>query len=140
MGKIRVKGKKVVCLYCLKKCDEFCNGILFKPQAEIIANYPRGSQAKWGHGWNFTRKLIYYRDNGKCYYCKETISMMGCEVHHLKHRQFRGSDHPRNLILLCVKCHKITFAPYIEKIQIRQTMVKIRDEFWRKQGFIESKK
>ena len=37
----------------------------------------------------------------KCYFCGNEAS----EVHHIRPRQLKGSDHPGNLIPLCELCH-----------------------------------
>lgn len=30
---------------------------------------------------------------------------VACEVHHIRPREYGGTDHPRNLIPLCRECH-----------------------------------
>ena len=48
-------------------------------------------------------EYIIERDNGLCQIC----GTVGTEKHHIKFRSNRGLDHANNLILLCIKCHKM---------------------------------
>lgn len=61
------------------------------------------------HPWSFqnTKKLAFKRDIGICRSCKSELNGT-YEVHHIRPRSRGGSDHPANLILLCLKCHNIT--------------------------------
>ena len=124
--------KRTICFYCLddEKCTEFCMYKKFKPTAEVMANFPNGSTAKWKHGWIFTRHLVYLRDKRKCHFCECMIIGKHYETHHLKRRQFKGSNHPRNLANCCPKCHQITLASYTEKILVEQKIVKKNKAYW----------
>ncbi len=60
------------------------------------------------HPWTFqsTKTLVFWRDMGICRCCgKKTDDY---EIHHIKPRCKGGSDHPANLVLLCVNCHNLT--------------------------------
>lgn len=124
--------KRTICFYCTHEddCKKFCDMKKFKPTAEIMANYPNGSTAKWKHCWSVTRQIVYIRDKRKCHFCGKVILGKEYEVHHLKRRQCRGSDHPRNLVTVCSRCHNITLATYTEKLLIREKQVRIQDAYW----------
>ena len=138
---MRVKAKKTICYFCTNeescKIEDFCEHKKFRPTAETFPNYPNGSQAKWRYAWYFTRKLVYLRDKRTCYFCKKKILDKGFDVHHLKRRDMHGSNHPRNLVLACVKCHKITLASATEKALITETTRKKYTSFWKNQGIVK---
>lgn len=60
------------------------------------------------HPWTFqnTKGMVFWRDMGICRCCG--IKANEYEIHHIKSRYQGGSDHPQNLILLCVNCHNLT--------------------------------
>lgn len=125
--------KRTICFYCIYEgdCDTFCDMQKFKPTAEIMANFPHGSTAKWKHCWSVTRQIVYLRDKRKCHFCGKMIMGKNYEVHHLKRRQFKGSNHPRNLVTACIRCHNITLASHTEKQLIQQKQIKQRDKYWK---------
>lgn len=51
--------------------------------------------------WQAERKAVLLRDP-ICRICNQRKS---AEVHHIRPRFLKGSDHPRNLIGLCLECH-----------------------------------
>lgn len=60
------------------------------------------------HPWTFqsTKTLVFWRDMGICRCCGEKADEY--EIHHIKPQCEGGSDHPTNLVLLCIDCHNIT--------------------------------
>lgn len=66
------------------------------------------------HPWTFssTKILVFCRDQGICRVCGKKVKLHDNnyegEVHHIMPRSKGGSDHPKNLILLCVDCHNLT--------------------------------
>lgn len=73
---------------------------------------------------------MFYRDRRQCFRCKRTLKSY--ETHHLKRREFQGSNHPRNLITLCEKCHKISLSTLNDKIMQREMERVKNDGFWEK--------
>lgn len=64
-----------------------------------------GSQIFGGYWWSLVRDAVLERD-GKCQLCgHERFSDL--QVHHILPRHCGGSDHPMNLITVCVPCHKM---------------------------------
>lgn len=56
---------------------------------------------------SFTEKVkeeILERDGHKCYVCESECEEL--EIHHILKRRLVGSNEPKNLITLCVKCHR----------------------------------
>lgn len=59
--------------------------------------------------WRMIRSGVIERDGGRCRLCGKDLSTVPSwltEVHHIRPRAEGGSDHPSNLITLCVMCHK----------------------------------
>ncbi len=134
MVKILVK-RLDVCEYCtnqgMSKCTKngYCGGRDFKPQARIVPNRKSGSSGTWEMSWEFTKKLVKIRDHATCMHCGSTKTEKW-EVHHIKHQKFKGTDHPRNLLLLCTKCHKDTLGGYTEKLMKEQHRAKTYEDYW----------
>lgn len=63
-----------------------------------------GSPVYGSYWWQIVRDAILDRDNNRCQLC-------GCQkklhVHHIMPKRIGGSDHPVNLISLCIPCHKM---------------------------------
>ncbi len=60
------------------------------------------------HPWSFqnTKKLVFWRDLSICKCCgKKTDNY---EIHHIRSQVEGGSNHPQNLVLLCINCHNLT--------------------------------
>lgn len=57
--------------------------------------------------WNILRKFVYSRDNGICNYCKFNFELFQTHIHHVLELSEGGTNHPTNLKLLCIDCHKI---------------------------------
>ena len=53
------------------------------------------------YNWYFWRAYALKRDGGICQECGAPAT----EVHHIRAKSEEGSDHPDNLISLCVYCH-----------------------------------
>lgn len=51
--------------------------------------------------WDLVRRCVLIRDDERCRICGGKAT----EVHHIRPRQFDGSDDPRNLLALCKRCH-----------------------------------
>ena len=51
--------------------------------------------------WGAIRHTVMFRDGGLCQICKGN----GVEVHHIRPKQYGGTNDPRNLITLCHECH-----------------------------------
>jgi 5-methylcytosine-specific restriction protein A len=58
--------------------------------------------------WPHMRSIALSRDGRRCCACGKDLKAMPSwytEVHHIRARRNGGSDHPGNLITLCVECH-----------------------------------
>ena len=53
-------------------------------------------------GFDNVKAFVRFRDKHRCQQCGREEHI---EVHHIQHREDRGSDRPDNLICLCHKCH-----------------------------------
>lgn len=145
--KMRIDRKGYyVCSYCIHALDNtchrrfFCDGHYFKPVAEILPNLWNGSTAQWELSWQRTRRLVFYRDRSKCKRCGKSLSFRdkhGFEVHHLRRREYGGTNNPRNLILLCQECHKQFTASYTEKEAIKEANRRLNGKYWKKLGIKE---
>jgi len=89
---------------------------------------PGGSRHKEYRSWPILMVLVLNRDGNKCVACgkpqKEiryeteyeglhgdftySWSKTNLEVHHIIARKYGGTDHPTNLISLCLECHNKT--------------------------------
>jgi len=72
-------------------------------------HYTEGTDAKvpasevyGSYFWPIVRDAVLERDKNTCQMCGSTNRP---EVHHIKERHDGGSDHPYNLITLCIYCH-----------------------------------
>ncbi len=63
--------------------------------------------------WHLLRVQIHQRDGGKCRRCHKKVYLSTpnldalLEVHHVIFRSAGGSDHPSNLVALCLPCHSL---------------------------------
>lgn len=64
-----------------------------------------GSQIMGSYWWPIVRDAVLERD-GKCQLCGHGRSS-DLHVHHILPRHCGGSDHPQNLVTLCIPCHKM---------------------------------
>jgi 5-methylcytosine-specific restriction protein A len=58
--------------------------------------------------WTQMRAIALARDGRRCAHCMRDLRALPSwytEVHHIRARRLGGSDHPGNLITLCVECH-----------------------------------
>lgn len=56
--------------------------------------------------WRPLRQYVYLRDKGECQYCHSKVELHKCHCHHVLELSEGGTNHPTNLKILCVKCHK----------------------------------
>ena len=73
-----------------------------------------GSHIYGSFWWPIVRKAVLERDRHVCQICgSDGLSdipsgrLSAIEVHHIKNRQYGGSDNPLNLVSLCDGCHDI---------------------------------
>ncbi len=57
--------------------------------------------------WRILRQYVYARDEGKCRDCGNPVELFECHIHHVLELNQGGSNHPSNLKVLCIDCHKI---------------------------------
>jgi len=128
------------CRFCKSKhdCTKWCQYHDFRPVAEIYPMIRKGSITKWNYSWQFAKDITLLRQGFACFKCNAVIGQAphDHEVHHIRHRKYNGSDHPRNLIALCIDCHKATFSSCIEKIQKEEMLTKKQNSYWKQLGAI----
>lgn len=102
----------------------------FKPKPGINSNLNRNPKKEWyGDDWASLSDYVRRRDNYKCQ--AESVGLHKCNGHYpppftrLLHAHHivplpRGSNHPNNLITLCVDCHGQLHGKYLGKITERQ--------------------
>jgi len=59
--------------------------------------------------WRMIRGGVIERDGGVCRLCGKDLSNVPSwltEVHHIRPKCEGGTDHPSNLVTLCVMCHR----------------------------------
>ena len=56
--------------------------------------------------WRILRQYVYERDGGICAYCKNSVELINCNIHHALELSQGGTNHPTNLKILCKDCHK----------------------------------
>ena len=56
--------------------------------------------------WREVRQFVYERDKGRCQYCGDLVALDKCHIHHTLELSEHGTNHPTNLKVLCVRCHK----------------------------------
>lgn len=69
----------------------------------------RAALAMRASAWRMIRRGVIARDGGRCRICGKDLSRVPSwltEVHHVQPRSEGGSDHPSNLITLCIMCHR----------------------------------
>lgn len=85
--------------------------------------------------WDATRKRILRRDGHACQFCGIAESAhqdrfdTGLHIHHIRPREFMGSDHPENLITVCSRCHNTA-----EKISNHMIETEIKKEIREREG------
>ena len=99
--------KRWVCTQCMATAcggrddlANWCHGDDFRP-CPGIGFQRTGSKAVWDKSWEYARQLIWLRDHGQCVFCHQPAA----EVDHIMPRKLGGTDHPRNLRLICNQCH-----------------------------------
>jgi hypothetical protein len=72
---------------------------------------PEGTKEKGTTSWKTARLLTLYRDDCHCRVCHEPYARKNpVEVHHIIPKKDGGTHNLKNLITLCEKHHKETFA------------------------------
>src|SRR3954467_6298249 len=80
-----------------------------KPRARVMDT--RAKERLKEKQWREVKAIVRKRDGGHCRACsKHGRRKPGTEVHHLLYRSHGGKDDARNLILLCMDCHKDAHA------------------------------
>jgi predicted restriction endonuclease len=83
--------------------DSFQEDIVVDP---IDTRLPDAMRAS---AWRMIRKGVIERDGGQCRLCGKDLSRAPSwltEVHHVRPKREGGTDHPSNLITLCIMCHR----------------------------------
>lgn len=57
--------------------------------------------------WPKIRAAVYERDHGQCHVCCAFIPYEAYECGHIVDRVAGGSDHPANLVTMCVVCNRL---------------------------------
>lgn len=57
--------------------------------------------------WQTLRSLVYERDGGVCFVCGKSTPWEYYELGHLHDRCAGGSDHPENVVVMCVTCNRL---------------------------------
>jgi len=120
--------------HCLGVCDT-CKDYSNFTAPIYLAYKPRGSKAKWEHSWYYTTRLVLARDKNRCQECKKIVRD-GYEIHHIRRREYGGTNHPSNLMLLCKECHKALNSRWTdEKFKEKKEKDKY-EEYWKKLLFL----
>jgi 5-methylcytosine-specific restriction endonuclease McrA len=77
----------------------------------VVTFLLNGKTYQWFHRmpeneWREIRQYVYARDEGMCNYCFAQVRLDECHVHHTLELSRGGSNHPSNLKVLCIDCHK----------------------------------
>jgi len=81
-----------------------------KKKRKVVKKYKRLTKAEYAKAlqhpkWQRKRLRVFNRDKWRCTECKDTETTL--HVHHLKYtRKYPYNEPMKNLITLCVKCHK----------------------------------
>lgn len=87
---------------------------------------PRGSRVdpymgvdEWIKAWMWTRirNYVIERDNRICQVCGEETEDL--QVHHIVWKCHNGSDHPKNLMVVCEHCHRQIHARELPLIMLQ---------------------
>ena len=52
-----------------------------------------------------TKKMLWFRDEGRCQYCKKSVTVSNATIDHVLPRSRGGSHTWKNLVIACVKCN-----------------------------------
>lgn len=87
----------------MNRCVEWMMLQLNEPvhPAGSIEDLPKEFSMFGQSAYNLVRECVIRRDDNRCRICGSPAF----NVHHIRPRQFKGKDHPRNLIALCKQCH-----------------------------------
>ncbi|WP_321416759.1 RNA-guided endonuclease IscB [uncultured Methanomethylovorans sp.] len=66
-------------------------------------------------GFYNVKQYVLFRDNYTCQYCFGKSKDKVLECHHIIFRKNKGTDTPKNLIVLCQTCHQDLHAKYTQK-------------------------
>ena len=87
---------------------------------------PRGSRVdpymgadEWIRSWMWSRihRFVLDRDDRTCQVCGEPQESP--QVHHIVWRSHNGSDHPKNLMVVCESCHRQIHAREMPLIMLQ---------------------
>jgi len=70
--------------------------------------------------WRMLRQFVYKRDGGKCQYCGAEVELYKCHIHHVVELVANGgcgTNHPTNLKVVCVGCHKKEHPHMMTKLE-----------------------
>ena len=67
--------------------------------------------------WSRIRSFVIERDRRTCQVCGETAEDI--QIHHIVWRCHNGSDHPKNLMVVCEHCHKQIHARQLPLIMLQ---------------------
>lgn len=56
--------------------------------------------------WERLRELVYERDHGICWVCREPVPERHYELGHIVDRVMGGADAPENVVVMCVLCNR----------------------------------
>ena len=75
-----------------------------EPYPETLLAFPGFSNQKRDYYWPVVVEAIKQRDRRTCQDCETRTGPF--EIHHIIPRGMGGSDHPKNLKMVCKGCHK----------------------------------
>ena len=87
---------------------------------------PEGTKEKGTNRWMVARDLIIWRDGSECRICGDRYETNNpIEVHHIIPRKDGGSNHPKNLITLCLKHHTETYKNGYGGLELTDRLVQV---------------
>jgi len=106
----KINGKKY-CVQCgtdlsgrkIRYCDDACN-LKFWNQYKVLFS------------WDYIRTATLKRDQYTCKECGRKASQFSLEVHHIIPRNEGGTDDMKNLVTLCIECHKKETKIYVQQL------------------------
>jgi len=68
-----------------------------------------------------SKKNLYYRDEGKCQYCKKEITLSNCTVDHVFPKSKGGKHEWSNIVLSCSSCNQKKGSKLLEDTGMKLT-------------------